>query len=53
VRPSGTEPKVKSYLEVIVPVAATATDAEITAARTTAHARLETARADMVSALGL
>ncbi|HEY5518069.1 MAG TPA: phospho-sugar mutase, partial [Cellulomonas sp.] len=53
VRPSGTEPKVKSYLEVIVPVAADATDAEITTARTTAHARLDAVRADMVAALGL
>ncbi|MGV8977656.1 MAG: phospho-sugar mutase [Cellulomonas sp.] len=53
VRPSGTEPKVKSYLEVIVPVTATATDDELTAARTTAHARLESVRADMVIALGL
>ena len=53
VRPSGTEPKVKSYLEVIVPVAADATDAEITTARTTAHARLDAVRADMVTALGL
>jgi phosphomannomutase len=53
VRPSGTEPKVKSYLEVIVPVAPDADDAAITAARRTAHARLDTVRADMAAALGI
>jgi phosphomannomutase len=53
VRPSGTEPKVKCYLEVIVPVAPDADDAAITAARQTAHTRLDAVRADMAAALGI
>ena len=53
VRPSGTEPKVKCYLEVIVPVDADATDEEVTAARRTARVRLDAVRADMAAALGV
>ncbi|MEP7763403.1 phospho-sugar mutase [Sanguibacter sp. 25GB23B1] len=53
VRPSGTEPKVKCYLEVIVPVDASATDEDVTAARHTARDRLDAVRADMAAALGV
>jgi phosphomannomutase len=50
VRPSGTEPKVKCYLEVIVPVASRA---EVDDARRAARARLDAVRADVAAALGL
>jgi phosphomannomutase len=53
VRPSGTEPKVKCYLEVVVPVATDASADDLTAARRTARARLDAVRADMTAALGL
>ena len=43
VRPSGTEPKVKIYLEVIEPV----TDADLTAARSRAVVRLAAIRRDL------
>ncbi|MDY6050935.1 MAG: phospho-sugar mutase [Rothia sp. (in: high G+C Gram-positive bacteria)] len=48
VRPSGTEPKLKCYLEVIVPVTASVSDA-----RTLAAAKLALLKADMTAALGL
>lgn len=48
VRPSGTEPKVKCYLEVIEPVTTT-----VSAARATARARMEQLRSDMADALAL
>ena len=50
VRPSGTEPKLKCYLEVIVPVAGSA---ELPAARAAAADRLAAAKADISAALGL
>ena len=50
VRPSGTEPKVKCYLEVIVPVAG---PDDVDAARRTARARLDAVRDDVAQALGL
>lgn len=50
VRPSGTEPKLKCYLEVIVPVAG---GAELPAARAAAADRLAAAKADISAALGL
>ena len=50
VRPSGTEPKVKCYLEVIVPVADLAGVGE---ARRVARTRLDDVRADLSHALGL
>ncbi len=50
VRPSGTEPKLKCYLEVVVPVAAP--DA-LDAADAAADARLAAVRADLGAALGL
>lgn len=50
VRPSGTEPKVKCYLEVIVPVA----DAEdLSRARTAAAERMERFKADVSQMLTL
>lgn len=52
IRPSGTEPKLKCYLEVVVPVAAGGRDA-VMQARTTAAERLEALRADVSAALGL
>ncbi|MFL6101014.1 MAG: phospho-sugar mutase [Actinomycetales bacterium] len=50
-RPSGTEPKLKCYLEVIVPVAATG-DGAATARRTAADA-LARLRADVAAAVGI
>ncbi|MTG88965.1 phospho-sugar mutase [Cellulosimicrobium sp. BIT-GX5] len=53
VRPSGTEPKVKCYLEVVLPVAPDASHDDLTAARAAARARLDRVKADMQRALGL
>lgn len=53
VRPSGTEPKVKCYLEVVEPVPADADDDALTHARRSARARLDAVAADVRSALGL
>jgi len=53
VRPSGTEPKVKCYLEVVVPLDRAADDATVAAARHTARERLHAVAADMRAALGL
>jgi phosphomannomutase len=50
VRPSGTEPKLKCYLEVVVPVDA---DAGVDAARISAAARLDALGRDIEAALGL
>ncbi|MFD1504396.1 phospho-sugar mutase [Georgenia yuyongxinii] len=50
IRPSGTEPKLKCYLEVIVPVPDTG---DVTATRRVAAARLERLRADVAAAVGL
>lgn len=49
VRPSGTEPKLKCYLEVVVPVAG----GDVGRARSSAAARLTALRNDLASALGL
>ena len=49
VRPSGTEPKLKAYLEVVVPV----TGPDVAAARSTAATRLATLRTQISAALGL
>ncbi|MFZ5871973.1 MAG: phospho-sugar mutase [Actinomycetota bacterium] len=49
VRPSGTEPKLKAYLEVVVPVP----DGDVDAARATAAERLARLRADIAAALAL
>jgi phosphomannomutase len=47
VRPSGTEPKVKCYLEVVQPVA----DGDVAAARAAAADRMQALRADMSALL--
>ena len=52
VRPSGTEPKLKCYLEAVVPVAE-ATPEALLAAREEASARLAAVRADLAVALDL
>ncbi len=52
IRPSGTEPKVKCYLEVIVPSDELASST-VAQARQTARARLDAIRADVAAALGL
>jgi phosphomannomutase len=49
VRPSGTEPKLKAYLEVVEPVA----DADVPAARERAAASLSALRTETTTALGL
>ena len=49
VRPSGTEPKLKCYIEVIEPVA----DGTVAAARIRAATRLDEIRVDMRSAMGI
>jgi phosphomannomutase len=49
IRPSGTEPKIKCYLEVIVP----ASDGDVDSARTIAAGALEAIKADLVDAAGL
>lgn len=53
VRPSGTEPKVKAYLEVIVPLARDADRAALDAAHRTGRERLERLARDVRGALGL
>jgi phosphomannomutase len=49
VRPSGTEAKIKCYLEVVVDAAA----GDVSAARISAAGRLDAIRSDLVSAAGL
>ena len=49
VRPSGTEPKLKCYLEVVVPVG----DEDVDAARIAAAGRLDALRADIRRAAGI
>jgi phosphomannomutase len=55
VRPSGTEPKLKCYLEVVVPVEPGSGDATdpVDAARIAASGRLDAIRADVARAAGL
>ncbi|QGQ21088.1 phospho-sugar mutase [Cellulomonas sp. JZ18] len=53
VRPSGTEPKVKAYLEVVVPVAADASRDALDAAHRDARERLRVLGDDVRAALGL
>ncbi len=52
-RPSGTEPKVKCYLEVVVPVEEHASAESVGEARRAARARLDAIRTDVAAALGL
>lgn len=49
IRPSGTEPKLKAYLEVVEP----ATDGDVPQARARAAAALVTLRTEVAAALGL
>jgi phosphomannomutase len=49
VRPSGTEPKLKAYLEVVEPVA----DGDVTAARERANASVRALRTETAAALGI
>jgi phosphomannomutase len=59
VRPSGTEPKVKCYLEVVVPVdpstgsGTASSDGGVDAARIAAVGRLDAIRSDLQKAAGL
>ena len=50
VRPSGTEPKLKCYLEVVVPVDV---EAGVDASRFAAAARLDALKHDIGAALGI
>ena len=52
VRPSGTEPKVKCYLEVVVPVEE-GEEGAVDAARIVAVQRLDAIRQDLAEAAGL
>jgi phosphomannomutase len=49
VRPSGTEPKIKCYLEVVIEAA----DGDVDAARTVAAGHLDSIKADLAAAAGL
>ncbi|RKT06523.1 phosphomannomutase [Streptomyces sp. 3211.6] len=49
-RPSGTEPKLKCYLEVVVPVSEAS---DLTAARTRGQEILDTVKKDLAAAIGL
>jgi phosphomannomutase len=51
VRPSGTEPKVKCYLEVVLPVDSDASFEALTGVRGEAQARLETIKSELNAAL--
>ncbi|WP_028047445.1 phospho-sugar mutase [Cellulomonas sp. URHE0023] len=53
VRPSGTEPKVKAYLEVIQPVGSHADDTAVGHARDEARKRLDAVAADVRASLGI
>jgi phosphomannomutase len=53
VRPSGTEPKLKCYLEVVVPVEHDDPDGGVDAARINAAGRLDAIRTDLAARLGL
>ncbi|GAB4083944.1 phospho-sugar mutase [Myceligenerans cantabricum] len=53
VRPSGTEPKVKCYLEVVASVDGAVTKEDLGRARVTGQDRLGRLRAEMAEALGL
>ena len=55
VRPSGTEPKLKCYLEVVVPVGTgdSTGQGDVDAARIAAVGRLDALRVDVAAAAGL
>jgi phosphomannomutase len=52
VRPSGTEPKLKCYLEAVVPIPPDAPDADLAAARALARDRLDAVRTDLAELIG-
>lgn len=52
VRPSGTEPKLKCYLEAVVPLGPDAPDGELAAARALAAQRLAAVRSDLARLTG-
>ncbi|WP_407318576.1 phospho-sugar mutase [Isoptericola halotolerans] len=53
VRPSGTEPKVKCYLEVVSPVPSDAPPLQVGKARVAAHERLDALKTELAGVLGL
>ncbi|MFI2362749.1 phospho-sugar mutase [Promicromonospora sp. NPDC019610] len=53
VRPSGTEPKIKCYIEVVAPIDPAASAEELSTARVAARGRLALVQADLRSILGL
>jgi phosphomannomutase len=53
VRPSGTEPKLKAYLEVVIPVHPDDGDIGVDAARIAAAGRLDAIKGDVKAALGI
>jgi len=53
IRPSGTEPKVKSYFEVVQPLDPDASDDDVTTARAAARSRLEALKDELRGVLGL
>ena len=53
IRPSGTEPKVKCYLEVIQPLDPDASDDDVASARLEARRRLDDLKSELRVALGL
>lgn len=53
IRPSGTEPKVKCYLEVIEPLARDASDEAVGVARGAARRRLDGLKAELAALLGI
>ncbi|WP_019148325.1 phospho-sugar mutase [Timonella senegalensis] len=53
VRPSGTEPKVKCYMEVLADVEPDASFDALTEVRVSARERMQQVRADMAGALGI
>ena len=53
IRPSGTEPKVKCYLEVIQPLDPDSSDDDVAAARVEARRRLDALKDELRGALGL
>lgn len=53
VRPSGTEPKLKCYLEAVAPVEVDVDDEGLAAARADADERLQRLRADIAAAAGV
>lgn len=53
VRPSGTEPKLKCYLEVVLPVREDAPTTEVSAARETAGSQLADLKTELATLLGL